>query len=54
MGADTGGPFSYTPVGAELYASLEIQGTTYEIGFEAVRRALGDIRGCRPASCSLP
>lgn len=45
MGADSGGRFSYAPGGAELYASLEIEGTTYEIGFEAVRLALGDIRG---------
>ncbi len=45
MGADCGGRFSYASGSAELYASLEIEGTTYEIGFEAVRRALGDIQG---------
>jgi SAM-dependent methyltransferase len=45
MGSDLGGRFSYASGGAELYASLGIAGTTYEIGFEAVRRALGDIRG---------
>ena len=45
MGADSDGRFSYAPGGAELYASLAIEGTTYEIGFEAVRLALGDIRG---------
>jgi SAM-dependent methyltransferase len=45
MGSDCGGRFSYASGGAELYASLGIEGTTYEIGFEAVRRALGDIRG---------
>jgi SAM-dependent methyltransferase len=45
MGADSSGRFSYASGGAELYASLEIEGTTYEIGFEGVRRALGDIQG---------
>jgi SAM-dependent methyltransferase len=44
VGADCG-RFSYAAGGAELYASLGIEGTTYEIGFEAARRALGDIRG---------
>jgi len=41
----SGDRFRYAPGGAERYASLEIDGTTYEIGFEAVRRALGDIQG---------
>src|ERR1700722_13996401 len=45
MGSACGGRSSYASGGAELYASLEIEGTTYEIGFEAVRRALGDIQG---------
>jgi SAM-dependent methyltransferase len=36
---------SYTSGGAELYDALGIEGTTYEIGFEAVRLALGDIQG---------
>ncbi len=45
MGSDCGGRFSYASGGAELYASLGIEGTTYEIGFEAVRQALGDIQG---------
>jgi SAM-dependent methyltransferase len=44
MGTDSGGRYSYTPAGAELYDALGIEGTTYEIGFEAVRLALGDIR----------
>jgi SAM-dependent methyltransferase len=44
MGTDSG-RFSYASGGAELYASLEIEGTTYEMGFDAVRRALGDIEG---------
>jgi SAM-dependent methyltransferase len=45
MGEDPGGGYRYTSAGAELYATLGIEGTTYEIGFEAVRLALGDIRG---------
>jgi SAM-dependent methyltransferase len=44
MDAHSGGRFSYTSGGAELYASLEIEGTTYEIGFEAVRQVVGDIQ----------
>src|SRR6266567_7738143 len=45
MGADCGGRYSYTCGGAGLYDALGIEGTTYEIGFEAVRQALGDIQG---------
>jgi hypothetical protein len=45
MGADSDGRFSYASGGAELYDALGIEGTTYEIGFGAVRRALGDIQG---------
>jgi predicted RNA methylase len=30
---------------AEHYSALGIEGTTYEIGFRAVRPALGDIQG---------
>ena len=45
MGADSGSRFSYASRGAELCDELGIKGTTYEIGFEAVRRALGDIQG---------
>jgi len=45
MEADRGGRYSYGSGGAELYGALGIEGTTYEIGFEAVRLALGDIRG---------
>jgi len=37
MGADSAGRYSYTSGGAELYDTLGIEGTTYEIGFEAVR-----------------
>jgi SAM-dependent methyltransferase len=44
MAADSGGQYSYTSGAAELYDALGIKGTTYEIGFEAVRLALGDIR----------
>lgn len=35
----------YTASNAKLYASIGIDGTTYEIGFDAVREMLGDIRG---------
>lgn len=42
---DSGGRYSYGSGGAEFYGALGIEGTTYAIGFEAVRRALGDIRG---------
>ncbi len=45
MGADSGGRYSYTSGGAEFYGALGIEGTTYEIGFEAVRLTLGDIQG---------
>jgi len=46
MGADPDGRYySYTRGGAELYDALGINGTTYEIGFEAVRLALGSIQG---------
>jgi SAM-dependent methyltransferase len=44
MGVDSG-RHSYTSAGAEFYDTLGIDGTTYEIGFEAVRLALGDIQG---------
>jgi len=37
MGADSG-RYGYTPGGAELYGALGIEGTTYEIGFEAWAR----------------
>ena len=45
MGADSGSRFGYASGGAELHDQIGIEGTTYEIGFEAVRRALGDIQG---------
>jgi ubiquinone/menaquinone biosynthesis C-methylase UbiE len=45
MGADCGGRYSYTSGGAKVYDALGIEGTTYEIGFEAVRLVLGDIQG---------
>src|SRR5690242_19155353 len=45
MEADSSDQFRYTFRGAELYGALGIEGTSYEIGFEAVRLALGDIQG---------
>ena len=42
---DEPGRYGYASGGAELYDALGIEGTTYEMGFEAVRWALGDIRG---------
>ena len=36
---------TYSKAGALSYASLSIRGTTYEIGFTSVERALGDIKG---------
>jgi SAM-dependent methyltransferase len=45
MGTGSGGRYSYRSGGAELYAGLGTEGTTYEIGFEAARLALGDVRG---------
>jgi glyoxylase-like metal-dependent hydrolase (beta-lactamase superfamily II)/SAM-dependent methyltransferase len=45
MGSDADGRYSYTDGNAELYGSLGIEGTTYQIGFDAVATLLGDIRG---------
>ena len=45
MGSDAGGRYSYTDGNAELYGSLGIEGTTYQIGFDAVAELLGDISG---------
>lgn len=36
---------SYSAEDAESYGTIGIAGTTYHIGFEAVRQILGDIRG---------
>src|SRR5215468_6180374 len=44
MEADPGGQHSYTFEGAARYDTLGIEGTTYEIGFDAVRRTLGSIQ----------
>jgi len=38
-------PYSYTSGNAGLYGSLGIEGTTYQIGFDAVANLLGDSRG---------
>ena len=43
MWADTGGRYRYTDASAELYGSFGIEGTTYQIGFDAVAKLLGDI-----------
>jgi SAM-dependent methyltransferase len=45
MGSDADGRYSYTNGNAELYGSLGIVGTTYQIGFDAVAGLLGDITG---------
>jgi SAM-dependent methyltransferase len=45
MGSDAGSRYSYTDGNAELYGLLGIDGTTYQIGFDAVARLLGDITG---------
>lgn len=45
MGSDADGRYSHTDGNAELYGSLGIEGTTYQIGFDAVATLLGDIRG---------
>jgi len=45
MGSDAEGRYSYTHGNAELYGSLGIAGTTYQIGFDAVAELLGDITG---------
>jgi predicted RNA methylase len=45
MGSDAGGRYSYTDGNAELYGLLGIEETTYQIGFDAVAKTLGDIGG---------
>jgi ubiquinone/menaquinone biosynthesis C-methylase UbiE len=45
MGSTADDRYSYTGRNAELYGSLGIEGTTYQIGFDAVAELLGDIRG---------
>jgi ubiquinone/menaquinone biosynthesis C-methylase UbiE len=45
MGSGAGGWYSYTDGNAKLYGSLGIEGTTYQIGFDAVAKLLGDITG---------
>jgi SAM-dependent methyltransferase len=45
MGSGAESWYSYTDGNAELYGSLGIEGTTYQIGFDAVAKLLGDIRG---------
>jgi SAM-dependent methyltransferase len=43
MGSDAGGRYNYTDGNAGLYGLLGIEGTTYQIGFDAVAELLGDI-----------
>ena len=45
MGSDAEGQYKYSGGNAELYGSFGIEGTTYQIGFDAVAMLLGDIRG---------
>jgi SAM-dependent methyltransferase len=45
MGSDADGRYRYTDGNAELYGSLGIEGTTYQIGFDGVAKLLGDITG---------
>ena len=45
MGSDADGRYSYTDGNAELYGLLGIEGTTYQIGFDAVAKLLGDVSG---------
>src|SRR5579871_6916019 len=45
MGSGADGRYSYTGGTAELYGLLGIDGTTYQIGFDAVAELLGDITG---------
>jgi ubiquinone/menaquinone biosynthesis C-methylase UbiE len=43
---DAGEPYGYTPAGAKTYSTFGIEGTTYEIGYDCVRKLLhGSIRG---------
>jgi predicted RNA methylase len=37
--------YGYTADSARLYGSLGIEGTTYQIGFDAVRELLGPVEG---------
>jgi SAM-dependent methyltransferase len=39
------GRYHYSPGNVRLYASLGIEGTTYQIGFDAVRDLLGPVEG---------
>jgi ubiquinone/menaquinone biosynthesis C-methylase UbiE len=45
VGSDADKWYSYTAGTAELYGLLGIEGTTYQIGFDAVAKLLGDIEG---------
>jgi SAM-dependent methyltransferase len=45
VGSDAEDWYSYTGGTAELYGLLGIEGTTYQIGFDAVAKLLGDIGG---------
>lgn len=43
MGSDSGGRYRYTGLNAGAYGSFGIDGTTYQIGFDAAAELLGDI-----------
>jgi len=45
MGSGAGARHRYTADTAELYGMLGIEGTTYQIGFDAVRELLGNVNG---------
>jgi SAM-dependent methyltransferase len=45
MGSGAGGRYRYTDANAEAYGSLGIEGTTYQVGFDAVAQLLGDVSG---------
>jgi SAM-dependent methyltransferase len=45
MESSCSGRYRYGASGAQLYSTLGIKGTTYEIGFDAVRELLGHAQG---------
>lgn len=45
MGSTAGDRYRYTAGNARLYGSFGIAGTTYQIGFDAVRELLGPVEG---------
>jgi SAM-dependent methyltransferase len=45
VGSTAGGRYSYTDGNAALYRLLGIEGTTYQVGFDAAAKRLGNIAG---------